>query len=266
MAMIFSRAAAHPVVQAALKQRANTNTLMEMSFAPDLLLKRVSSLQEAIDCGGVLLIWARQGSSWQALWQMLSGDVLHAALKRGGADALTEVEDLRLVSRARYVSGWVKPDADTSAYSVRATAVDHIPVGGGMLRKRVDLNTTDVLVLGVVTKGHGRGMGPVGYGYGTTCQLEQLPEFGTADIRPSVVKGLREIEDYPAIAHQYCLSTRIRVSEDAAKYMIAHKAQIIAKWVELGAPDEDVMAVYRSSYDAAVASAFPVKTDRKSVV
>lgn len=247
----FSVAAAPVAVKATVTKLPQTNTLHSYSLAPQLLLKEVSSWNEAIGCGGVILIRADG-------WQMVAGDVMREAIKRRGIPGLFDYEQYRLKQSWRLLDNrWFVMQG--APYGIKYCSVDVMQDFNPNIVNQRWPDDAGVLVLGVVTKGHGSGFGPrlaAGADYVVT-DVSGNPDIRFTDLNARPVSGYEP----PFAEHAFALSTRLTLSESAAQYYLSRKGMIIEKWRALGAVENEVLAVYEDTYEAAVEATFA--TDRR---
>lgn len=228
----------------------DTATLFTFSKAPDLLLKKVSTFQEAIACGGVFLINGDR-------WQLVAGDVMFAALRRG-VSGLYDCEKLKLINSYRRAdSRWLnQPDQPSGFYSLKYGIVDWIPVSGSAIYNRLPIDGS-TLVMGLVTKGHGSGCG---MGPNENMEFEETNTVSSSlDIRfatPAPAMGGSSGELAFAVA-SYGLSSKVVISQNSNQYFKTNKSAFIADWVARGAPESKVMEHYVATYDAAVDAVYP---------
>lgn len=243
-------------LKTSLSKLAGYNHLYSFSVAPDLLLREVSSVQEAINCGGVFIGQMSTDATPVLRWQFVAGEVMRAALSRAGHNGLYDRETMAYKRRIRWPN---KPFGNGSS-GTRYGAVDILPVQPSTFESRLD-PTREHIILGLITRGHGRGFGP------TAVTGASAPTYNeVVDIASSVTLANNEhLDDWRSLdvtsaRHQYCLSAKVTVAPSIRNFLLQNKAHIIGRWKELGAPSGAVMTVYEESFEEAVKFAFDAQT------
>lgn len=231
-----------------------TDTLVRFARCPDLSLKTVSSMQEAVSCGGVFLF--DPGSD---RWLMLAGKNLTAALE-GGEINLRRIEKVKLKVQPR------RPHPFRVKYGTSQPA---LVMPATITSERTGVFQTvlgdELWVFGVLTKAHGYGYGmPVENGK-FALQGHYLPSDVTlppGNLVSQPVGVPRMVGSYEdgffadrIKSNGWVLYPELHLGR-ARKYFNENRAAIIAEWKRLGAPEDEVMAFYEDTFSAAVETTF----------
>lgn len=264
---------------AEFKPVVGTTKIFQFSAAPSLTLRRVNTFQEAVACGGVLLLNQATGR-----WVMLAGKVLTKTLVKGGERRLAHVlvHDLRVQLRQSHTKNI---DVGFSSYRPPIGATCTMDAGATTIEFLGDPATITVLVLGVLTQGHGSGAGLLGEAnagprgsdvFGPivrhTMQATRYNEANYPNVTTTHNLGNgANYGNFPAWApnsgHTWVARMRpnswyLNTEADlglARTYMTVNKTKILDQWAP--SMDPDVFAYYVSTYDETVATTFSA-TDR----